>query len=99
MTVQYKITSAITDDTQLTVAVKCCEQIGARKDEHGTSLPIIRCRNVTVVILIEDLPATGKLTYIKNEIETAYDALPDESLVKSLIGKKWEVEAKWTSAK
>ena len=99
MVIQYKITSAITDGTQLTVAVKCCEQIGARKDEHSNSIPIIQCRSIPVVILIEDLPATGKLTYIKNEIETAYDALPDESLVKSLIGKKWEVEAKWTSAK
>ena len=99
MVTQYRVTSAITDGTALTVIAECCEQIGVRKDEHGNPIPIIRCRNVTVVILIEDLPATGKLTYIKNEIETAYDALPDESLVKSLIGKKWEVEAKWTSAK
>ena len=89
MTVQYKITSAITDDTQLTVAVKCCEQIGARKDEHGDSIPIIRCRKIRVVILIEDLPKIGKLTYIKTQIEAAYDALPDETLVKSLIGKTW----------
>ena len=89
MTVQYKITSAITDGTALTVIAKCCEQIGVRKDEHGNPIPIIRCRNVTVVILIEDLPATGKLTYMKNGIETAYDALPDESLVKVLIGKTW----------
>ena len=99
MTVKYKIASAITDDTQLTVAVKCCEQIGIRKDEHGNPIPIIRCRNVTVVILIEDLPTTDKLAYIKNQVEAAYKSLPDESLVKSLIGKKWEVEAKWTSAR
>ena len=89
MATQYKITSAITDGTQLTVITKCCEQIGTRKDEHGNSIPIIKCRNVTVVILIADLPGTGKLTYIKNEIETAYEALPDETLVKSLIGKTW----------
>ena len=89
MVTQYKITSAITDGAQLTVIAKCCEQIGTRKDEYGNSIPIIKCRNVTVVILIEDLPGTGKLTYIKNEIETAYEALPDETLVKSLIGKTW----------
>ena len=89
MVTQYKITSAITDGTQLTVITKCCEQIGTRKDEYGNSIPIIKCRNVTVVILIADLPGTGKLTYIKNEIETAYAALPDETLVKSLIGKTW----------
>jgi hypothetical protein len=89
MTVQYKTTSAITDGIQLTVITKCCEQIGTRKDEHGTGIPIIRCRNVTVVILIEDLPVTGKLGYIRTQIETAYDALPDETLVKSLIGKTW----------
>jgi hypothetical protein len=89
MTVQYRITSAITDGTQLTVITKCCEQIGTRKDEHGNSIPIIRCRNVTVVILIEDLPETGKLGYIKTQIETAYEALADETLVKSLIGKTW----------
>ena len=89
MVTQYRITSAITDGTNLTIRVKCCEQIGTRKDEHGNSIPIIRCRNVTVVILITDLPGTGKLAYIKNEIETAYDALPDETLVKLLIGKTW----------
>ena len=89
MTVQYKITSAITDGTTLTVIAKCCEQIGTRKDEHGNPIPIIRCRNVTVVILIEDLPATDKLAYIRDQIETAYNALPDETLVKVLIGKTW----------
>ena len=99
MAIQYKITSAITDGTALTIIAKCCEQIGTRKGEYGNSIPIIRCRNVTVVILIEDLPTTDKLAYIKNQVEAAYKSLPDESLVKSLIGKKWEVEAKWTSAK
>jgi len=89
MATQYKIISAITDGTQLTVIAKCCEQIGTRKDEHGNSIPIIRCRSITVVILIEDLPGTGKLAYIKTQIETVYAALPDESLVKSLIGKTW----------
>lgn len=89
MTVEYRITSAITNGTGLTIITKCCEQIGTRKDEHGNSIPIIRCRNVTVVILIEDLPATGKLGYIKTQIVAAYEALPDETLVKSLIGKTW----------
>ena len=89
MVTLYKVTSAITDGTNLTLRAKCCEQIGTRKDEYGNSIPIKRCRNVTVVILIADLPGTGKLAYIKNEIETAYDALPDETLVHSLIGKTW----------
>jgi hypothetical protein len=89
MATHYKITSAITDGTNLTVISKCCEQIGTRKDEHGNDIAIIQCRNVTVVILIEDLPATGKLGYIKTQIETAYEALPDETLIKSLIGKTW----------
>jgi hypothetical protein len=89
MTTHYKITSAITNGTELTIITKCCEQIGARKDEHGNPIPIIQCQNVTVVILIEDLPATGKLDYIKTQIETAYGALPDETLVKQLIGKTW----------
>ena len=89
MPTQFKITSAITDGTELTIHTRCCEQIGTRKDEYGNPVPIIKCRNVTVVILIEDLPGTGKLAYIRNEIETAYDALPDETLVKSLIGKTW----------
>lgn len=79
MVTQYKITSAITDGTQLTVIAKCCEQIGTRKDEYGNTIPIIKCR----------IPGTGKLTYIKNELETAYEALPDETLVKLLIGKTW----------
>jgi hypothetical protein len=89
MTTQYKIISAITNGTELTIVTKCCEQIGTRKDEHGNSIPIIKCRNVTVVILIEDIPATGKLGYIQTQIETAYEALPDETLVKQLIGKTW----------
>jgi len=86
---QYKVTSAITDGTNLTVITKCCEEIGTRKDELGNKIPIKRCRNVTVVILIADLPGTGKLSYIKTQIETAYDTLPDETLIKSLIGKTW----------
>jgi len=89
MATQYKIISAITDGTELTIRAKCCEQIGTRKDEHGNSIPIIQCRNVAVVIFIEDLPETGQLTYIKTQIETAYEALPDETLVKVLIGKTW----------
>ena len=89
MAIHYKITSAITDGTTLTIIAKCCKQIGTRKDAYGNTIPVIKCRNVTVAILIEDLPPTGKLNYIKQEIETAYDALPDETLVKSLIGKTW----------
>jgi hypothetical protein len=42
-----------------------------------------------VVILIADLPKTGKLGYIKTQIEAAYEALPDETLVKSILGKTW----------
>ena len=45
MVTQYRITSAITDGTNLTIVAKCCEQIGTRKDEHGNSIPIIKCRN------------------------------------------------------
>jgi uncharacterized protein YlzI (FlbEa/FlbD family) len=86
---QYKITSAITNGTELTVNAKCCEQIGTRKSEYKDDIPIIRCRNDTVVILIADLPKTDKLGYIKTQIETAYEALPDETLVKLLIGKTW----------
>ena len=89
MTIGYKITSAITDGTTLTVGAKGCEQIGTRKDEHGNNIPIIRCRHVSVEILIADLPESNKLAYIKTQIETAYAALPDETLVKSLIGKTW----------
>jgi len=89
MVIQYRIKSAITNGTELTIIAKCCEQIGTRKDEHGNSIPIIRCQKVTVVLLIEDLPETGKLGYIKTQIETAYAALPDETLVKQLIGKTW----------
>lgn len=89
MVVGYKITSAVTDGTTLTIGAKGCEQIGTRKDEHGNSIQIIRCRSVSVAILIVDLPESNKLAYIKTAIETAYTALPDETLVKSLIGKKW----------
>jgi hypothetical protein len=89
MATQYRITSAITNGTELTLIAKCCEQIGTRKDEHANPIPIIRCRNITVVILIEDLPATGKLDYMKTQIETVYEALPDETLVKQLLGKTW----------
>lgn len=89
MAIEYRITSAITDGTTLTVGAKGCEQIGTRKDEHGNIIPIIRCRTVTVKILILDLPETGKLAYVAGQIETAYAALPDETVVKSLIGKTW----------
>jgi hypothetical protein len=89
MVVGYKIISTVTDGTTLTVGAKGCEQIGTRKDEHGNSIPISKCRSVSVAILIADLPKSDKLTYIKTAIETAYAALPDETLVKSLIGKKW----------
>jgi len=87
--VGYKIISAISDGETLTVSAKGCEQIGTRKDEHGKSIQIIKCRSVNVAILIADLPKSDKLAYMKTQIETAYAALPDETLVKSLIGRKW----------
>lgn len=89
MTTQYKIVSAITNGVELTIITKCCEQIGIRKDEYGNGIPIIRSRKVTVVIQIKDLLATGKVGYLRTQIEAAYNALPDETLVKSLIGKTW----------
>jgi len=96
MATHYRITSAVTDDTQQTITAKCCEQTGTRKDKYNKSISIMQCRNVTVVILIADLPKTGELAYIKAQIETAYAALPDETLVKSLIGKMWTGRAcKW----
>ena len=86
---QYKITSSITDGEQLTVIARGCEEVGTRKDEFSEEIPIISCRNVTAVIPLEDLPKSNQVSYIKTQIETAYNALPDETLVKSLIGKTW----------
>ena len=85
----FKITSAITDGITLLVSAKCCIQIGTRTDENGNTLPILNCRTVSISILEADLPETKKLNYIKQKIETAYDALPDLSVVKILVGKQW----------
>lgn len=85
----FKITSAITDGTTLSVSAKCCIQIGTRTDEEGNSIAIINCRTVNVSILEAELPATKKLNYIKQKVEEAYGALPDLSVVKMLIGKQW----------
>jgi hypothetical protein len=90
MKIGYKIISAITDSTTLSISAKGCEQIGTRKDEHGNSIPIIRCKSVTIAILIADLPEKDKLSYIKTQIEAAYDALPSETLIKALMGKTWQ---------
>lgn len=89
MVIAYKITSVVSDGTTLTMGAKGCEQIGTRKDEFSKNIPIIKCRSVSVTILIVDLPKSDKLTYIKALLETAYAALPDETLVKSIMGKNW----------
>ena len=89
MVTRYKITSAITDGLDLTITAKCSEPTGTRKDEFGKGIAILKYRDVTVVIPITDLSKSNKLVYIKTQIELAYDALPDETLVKSLIGKVW----------
>jgi len=89
MVVQYPISSSKTDGIQLTVIAKGCEEVGTRNDEFSEKIPIIRCRNITAVIPLEDLPKSKQLSYIKTQIETAYNALPDETLVKSLIGETW----------
>jgi len=89
MVVKYIISSSKTDGIELTVIAKGCEEVGTRKDEFSKEIPIIKCRNVTAVILLEDLPKSNQVSYIKEQIETAYNALPDETLVKSLTGKTW----------
>lgn len=89
MTIHYRIISAITDGTDLTIVAKCREQIGTRKGEGNIDIPIYNFRNVSVVICIEDLPENNKLTYIQQQVEAAYAALPNETLVKQLIGKTW----------
>ena len=85
----FKITSAMTDGTTLSVSAKCCIQIGTRTGENGNSIAIKSCRTVSASILEADLPETKKLNYIKQKVEEAYDALPDLSVVKMLIGKQW----------
>ena len=85
----FKITSAITDGTTLSVSAKGCIQIGTRTDEKGNSIAIISCRTVSISIPEADLPEIKKLNYIKQKVEEAYDALPDLSVVKVLIGKQW----------
>ena len=85
----FKITSAITNGITLSVSAKCCIQTGTRLGENEISIPIITCRSVSVSILEADLPAQKKLAYIKQKVEEAYDALPDLTVVKQLIGKQW----------
>lgn len=85
----FKITSAITDGTTLSVSAKGCIQTGTRLDENEISIPIITCRTVSVSLLEKDLPEQKKLAYIKQKVEEAYDALPDLAVVKQLIGKQW----------
>ena len=85
----FKITIAATDGTILSISAKGCIQTGTRNDEHNNEIPLIYCRNMSITILITDLPVTGKFAYIKQQVEDAYDALPNEVLVKQLIGKQW----------
>ena len=85
----FKITMATTDGTALSIAAKGCVQTGTRQGEHGNPIAIMYCRTVSVTILIGDLPPTNKLAYIKQQVETAYDDLPDETIVEQLIGKQW----------
>lgn len=86
---KFKIISAITDGTTLSVSAKGCIQIGTRLDEEGNSIKIMDCRTVSISILEGDLPAQNKLAYIKQKVEEAYDALPDLTVVKQLICKQW----------
>lgn len=87
----FEITMATTDGTTLSIAAEGCIQISTKNDEHGVQIPIIYCRSVSVTISIADLPPLDKLAYIKQQVEAAYDALPDETLVKQLIGKQWTI--------
>ena len=87
---QFKIISAITDGTTLSLSAEGCIQIGTRTEEGGRIIPITSCRNVGFISVLEtDLPETGKLNYIKQKVEEAYAELPDLSVVKQLIGKQW----------
>lgn len=87
----FKITSATTDGTTLSVSAKGDIQIGIRNDEKGKSISIIASRSLNISILEGDLPETEKeqLSYIKSKVEEAYDALPDLTLAKQIIGKEW----------
>lgn len=85
----FKIIAATTDGTNITLSAKGCVLKGMRTDEYGNKIQIIACRGISVVIAIADLPPTEKWAYIKQQIENAYDALPNETLIKSLIDKQW----------
>lgn len=87
--ITFKILSATTDGMFLSVSAKGCIQIGIRTDENGNSIPIITCRTMSISIPIADLPKSGKLQDIKQKVEEAYNALPDLTLVKQLIGNQW----------
>ena len=86
---EFEITSATTDGETLFLTAEGCVELGTRNDENGNPIPIIQCRGVSLSVLIVDIPPTGKLAFIKSQIETAYAALPDLTLVKQLIGKNW----------
>ena len=87
---EFEIISATTDGETLFLTAEGCIELGMRNDENGNPIPIIQCRGVNISILIADLPAQNKMAYIRSQIETAYAALPDLTLVKQLIGKSWE---------
>ena len=87
---EFEIISATTDRTTLFLAAEGCVELGTRNDENGNLIPIMQCRGITVSILITDLPVQGKLAFIKSQIEIAYAALPDLTLVKQLIRENWE---------
>lgn len=94
MTTLFKITSAVTDGTTLSVSAKGCIQVGTRTDEKGNSIPIITCRTVSVSILEADLPKSEKINYIQQKVEEAYNALSDLTIVKQLIGNQWTILSK-----
>ena len=89
MATKFKITSATTDGTTLSISAKACIQIGTRNGAKGESIPIIACRSVNILILTVDMPETGRLNYVKQKVEEAYAELPDLTVVKQLIGKHW----------
>ena len=85
----FKIIMATMDGITLSISAKGCIQTGTRNDEYRKEIPIDYCRGVSVLIPIADLPEKDKLVYIKQKVEDAYNALPDETIVKQLIDKRW----------
>lgn len=88
---ELKITSATTDGETLFLTAEGCIKLGVRNDENGNPISIVQCRGMSLSILVADIPPTGKLAFIKSQIEIAYAALPDLTLVKQLIGKTYEM--------